>query len=77
MSGWPSKKKMSNYKFSWSQPYNGWPRVTLTPGQAAYTLAMLLAMHELDKEIDKSLTYPEAEAIIKTIANNSRGQQNA
>jgi hypothetical protein len=34
-------------------------------------------MHELDKEIDEKLTYPEAEAIIKAIANNSRGASNA
>jgi hypothetical protein len=67
----------NRYTYSWSQPYNGWPRATLTPSQAAYTLAMLLIMHELDKDIDEKLTYPEAEAIIKAIANNSRGASNA
>lgn len=61
----------------WSQPYTAWPRPTLTASQAAFSLATLLVMYELDKEVDKRLTYPEAEAILKNIANNSKGKPNA
>jgi hypothetical protein len=61
-----------NYSYSWTQPYDNWPRPSLTKEQAAYTLATLLIMNEIDKMIDKGLTCPEADAILKTIVNNSK-----
>lgn len=63
---------MNGYSYSWTQPYPGWPRQTLTKEQAAYTLATLLVMHEIDELVDKGLTHPDADAILKNIANNSK-----
>jgi hypothetical protein len=68
---------MDGYSYSWTQSYPGWPRPTLTKEQAAYTLATLLIMHEIDELVDKGLTCSEADAILKRIANNSKGKPNA
>ena len=70
---WNSKKSMSNYKFGWTQSYPNWrPRPVMTLEKAASLLDELIRLYELDKEVDSRLTYPEADSIIKHIANNSK-----
>lgn len=78
MSGWRSKKNMSNYRFSWTQSYPGWqPKPVMTLAKAVSTLDELIRLYEIDKEVESRLTYPEAESIIKHIANNSKRNPNA
>ena len=66
MSGWNSKKSMSNYRFTWTQTY---PKLPLRLSPAATEMAIIEA---IDRLIDSGLTYPGLDIIIKHIANNSK-----
>ena len=82
MSGWNSKKSMSNLRFSWTQPYTGMRPGELTVWATGSTgkskLGTEMAIIEaIDRLIDSGLTYPELGTIIKHIANNSRSNPNA
>lgn len=68
-------RKNYNYSCRWTQPYPNW-RPQLSSRQAAETLTLLLAYHEIDCLVDSRLTYLEAESIIKHIATNSKRDPN-
>ena len=70
MSGWNSKKSMSNYRFSWTQPY---PMQALRLSPAAKEMAIIEA---IDRLIDSGLTHPLADSIIKHIATTSKKDPN-
>lgn len=61
---------MQGYSFSWTQPYHGW--YVAPKDHARALLDELLRLHEIDKMVDKGLTHPDADAILKHIANNSK-----
>jgi hypothetical protein len=71
MSGWNSKKSMSNLRFSWTQPYR------IQPIQYSSVSKEMAIIEAIDRLIDSGLTYPELGTIIKHIANNSRSNPNA
>ena len=66
MSGWNSKKSMSNFKFKWTQPYR------IQPIQYSSVSKEMAIIEAIDRLIDSGLTYPELGTIIKHIANNSK-----
>ena len=66
MSGWRSKKAMSNLRFSWTQPYQIQP---LYLSSVSKEMAIIEA---IDRLIDSGLTHPLADSIIKHIANKSK-----
>ena len=74
MSGWRSKKQMSDDRFgithSWTQPYPNWPKsFTRTDTSLVRELAVIEA---IDRLVEKGLLFPEADATLKTIVNNSK-----
>ena len=71
MSGWHSKKSMSNLRFSWTQPYQ------IQPIKLSSVSTEMAILDAIDRLIDSGLTYPELGTIIKHIANNSRSNPNA
>jgi hypothetical protein len=71
MSGWHSKKSMSNLRFSWTQPYQ------IQPIQYSSVSKEMAVIEAIDRLIDSGLTYPDLGSIIKNIANNSRSNPNA
>jgi hypothetical protein len=71
MSGWNSKKSMSNFKFKWTQPYQ------IQPIQYSSVGKEMAIIEAIDRLIDSGLTYPGLDIIIKHIANNSRSNPNA
>lgn len=62
MSGWRSKKQMSNDRFSisysWTQPYHNWP----TPFNPE-----LAVIEAIDRLVESGLTHPEADLILKKL----------
>ena len=66
MSGWNSKKSMSNLRFSWTQPYR------IQPIQYSSVSTEMAIIEAIDRLIDSGLTYPGLDIIIKHIANNSK-----
>ena len=66
MSGWNSKKSMSNYRFKWTQSYQ------IQPIQYSSVSKEMAVIEAIDRLIDSGLTYPELGTIIKHIANNSK-----
>jgi hypothetical protein len=71
MSGWNSKKSMSKYRFTWTQPYQ------IQPIQYSSVSKEMAIIEAIDRLIDSGLTYPELGTIIKHIANNTRSNPNA
>ena len=71
MSGWHSKKSMSNLRFSWTQPYQ------IQPIKLSSVSTEMAILDAIDRLIDSGLTYPGLDTIIKHIANNSRSNPNA
>jgi hypothetical protein len=71
MSSWHSKKNMSNFRFSWTQPY------LIQPIQYSSVGKEMAVIEAIDRLIDSGLTYPGLDSIIKHIANNSRSNPNA
>lgn len=70
MSGWHSKKSMSNLRFSWTQPYQ------IQPIRLSSVSTEMAILEAIDRLIDSGLTYPGLDSIIKHIANNSRNNPN-
>ena len=70
MSGWQSKKQMGNDKFgiscTWTQPYTNWPQTDIK------LIQELAVIEAIDRLIEKGLLFPEADAIIKSLINNSK-----
>jgi hypothetical protein len=67
MSGWNSKKSMSNLRFSWTQPYQ------IQPIKLSSVVSTEMAILDaIDRLIDSGLTYPGLDIIIKRIATNSK-----
>ena len=66
MSGWHSKKNMSNLRFSWTQPY------LIQPIQYSSVSKEMAIIEAIDRLVESGLTYPELGTIIKHIANNSK-----
>ena len=71
--------KKHNFSFRWIQPYPNWSGASMsrkrqiqTMKQMAETIEELLVLKEVDTLVDSRLTYPEAESIIKHIANKSK-----
>ena len=70
MSGWHSKKAMSNLRFSWTQPYQ------IQHIRLSSVSTEMAILEAIDRLIDSGLTYPGLDSIIKHIANNSRSNPN-
>jgi hypothetical protein len=66
MSGWNSKKSMSNLRFSWTQPYQ------IRPIALSSVSTEMAILDAIDRLIDSGLTYPGLDIIIKRIATNSK-----
>lgn len=71
--------KKHNYSFRWTQPYPGWSSASLNRKrqiellmQLTTTIEELLVIKDIDDLVDSRLTYPEADSIIKHIANKSK-----
>lgn len=61
--------KKYSYSFSWTQPYPGftWP----DPIKQVNVMNEIARMDFLEEEIQSMLTYPDAEAILNKIKENS------
>lgn len=68
MSGWRSKKNMSNLRFSWTQPYQ------IQPIQISSLSKEMAIIEAIDRLVELRLTSPAIDAIIKNIVNNSKRQ---
>ena len=66
MSGWHSKKSMSNLRFTWTQPYQ------IQPIQLSSISTEMAVIEAIDRLVDSGLTHPKADAIIKSLINNSK-----
>jgi hypothetical protein len=66
MSGWRSKKAMSNLKFTWTQPYQ------IQPIKLSSVSKEMAVIEAIDRLVESGLTHPLADAIIKNIVNNSK-----
>lgn len=66
MSGWHSKKSMSNLRFTWTQPYQ------IQPIKLSSVSTEMAILEAIDRLIDSGLTHPLADSIIKHIANKSK-----
>lgn len=71
MSGWRSKKNMSNYRFSWTQPYQ------IQPIQISSVGKDMAIIEAVDRLVESGLTHPVADSILKTIATAHKGNSNA
>ncbi len=69
MSGWRSKKAMSNYRFSWTQPYQ------IQPLRFGSAHKEMIIIETIDRLVESGLTHPHADAIIKSIVNTLEGKQ--
>lgn len=67
MSGWRSKKAMSSYRFSFTQPYQ------IQPIQFSSVGKDMAIIEAIDRLVESGLTHPVADAIIKSLFNNSKG----
>ena len=70
MSGWHSKKAMSNLRFSWTQPY------LIQPIQYSPVSKEMAVIEAIDCLVESGLTHPLADSIIKRITNNSGSNPN-
>lgn len=66
MSGWQSKKAMSGYRFSFTQPYQ------IQPIALSSVSKEMAVIEAVDRLIDSGLTHPAADAILRSLTNNSK-----
>lgn len=71
MSGWHSKKSMSNLRFTWTQPYQ------IQPLHLSSVSKEMAIIEAIDRLVDSGLTHPLADSIIKHIATTSKRDSNA
>lgn len=69
MSGWRSKKQMSNDRFnisySWTQPYREFTNVWAAGSTGKSKLSTEMAVIEaIDRLVESKLTHPDADAIL-------------
>jgi hypothetical protein len=55
-----------NYSYSWTQPYDNWPQTDIK------LIQELAVIEAIDHLVDSGLTHPMADAIIKSLINNSK-----
>lgn len=66
MSGWRSKKAMSNIRFAWTQPYQ------IQPIRLSSVSTEMAVIDAIDRLVESGLTHPIADSIIKNIVTNPK-----